>query len=130
MYIGAGAVILLAIIVTTFYRGAQPTPAASSTAAKQWVTIQHFTGSQNMQTYAFHVAKGNRILWIATPTSPTNTFTVAMSTSDASVTTQVAKAANISSVVSQTYTVHGDYDVFLTISAAAVTYDIRVQASQ
>lgn len=129
VYIGAGVVILVAILVTVFTRPPQPTP-ATNTAPKQWVTFQHFTGSQSMQTYAFHVAKGNRILWIATPTSSTNSITITMSTSNGSVTTQVAKAADISSIISQTYTVHGDYDVYLTIAAEAINYDIKVQANQ
>jgi hypothetical protein len=129
VYIGAGVVILVAILVTVFTRPPQPT-AAANTAPKQWVTFQHFTGSQSMQTYAFHVAKGNRILWIATPTSSTNSITITMSTSNGSVTTQVSKAADISGIVSETYTVHGDYDVYLTIAAEAINYDIKVQANQ
>lgn len=129
VYIGAGVVILVAILVTVFTRPPQPTPAAN-TAPKQWVTFQHFTGSQSMQTYAFHVAKGNRILWIATPTNSTNSITITMSTSNALVTTQVSKAADISGIISETYTVHGDYDVYLTIAAEAINYDIKVQANQ
>jgi len=130
VYIGAGAVILVAIIVTALNRETQPPAAASNTGPKQWATVEHFTGSQSMQTYIFHVAAGNRIAWIATPTSSTNSFTVSMSKSDGSVSTQVARAANISNAISQTYTVHGDYEVYLTIAAEATSYDISVQASK
>lgn len=147
--IGIGAVLLLGIIAAIANGGSQSTPTnpASTTAPsqattkpvaptatsvpKQWVTVQHFTGSQNSQTATFHVADGNRIVWTATPTNTTaNIFSIEMYTSDGSYAALIANTGNLTKVDTSTYTVHGNSDVYLKISTLYVRYDISVQAYQ
>lgn len=96
---------------------------------KTWVTVQHWSGSQNLQTPTFHVSDGDRIVWVDTPTDTTaNIFSVELdAAADGSPIDLVANTANDASRQTSTYTVHGDNDVYLKVTALSVRYDITVQ---
>lgn len=103
-------------------------PATATAVPKQWVTVQHFTGTQNTQTPTFHLADGDRIVWTATPTDTTaNAFSIELYSSDGSLMDLVANTANLTKAETSTYNVHGSSDVYLKISPLYVSYDITVQ---
>ena len=106
-----------------------PTLPTITAKAKTWVTVQHWSGSQNLQTATFHVSDGDRIIWVDTPTDTTaNIFSVELdAAADGSPIDLVANTANDASRQSSTYTVHGDNDVYLKVTALSVQYDITVQ---
>lgn len=106
-----------------------PAPTATATAKpKAWVTVQHFSGSQNTQTPTFHLPNGSRIVWKATPTDTNaNILSIELDQTDGTPIDLVANTANMSSPQSSTYNVHGDNDVYLKITTDSVNYDVQVQ---
>ena len=96
---------------------------------KTWVTVQHWSGSQNLQTPTFHVSDGDRIVWVDTPTDTSaNLFSVELdAAADGSPIDLVANTANDASRQTSIYTVHGNADVYLKVTALSVQYDITVQ---
>lgn len=105
-----------------------PMPPTATPKPKAWVTVQHFSGSQNAQTPTFHLPDGSRIVWKASPTDTSaNFFSAELDQSDGTLIDLVANTANISSDQSSTYNVHGDNDVYFKITTDSVNYDIQVQ---
>lgn len=106
-----------------------PVPPTATPKPKAWVTVQHFSGSQNQQTATFHVSNGMRIVWKETPTDTNaNLFSIELdSASDNSPIDLIANNANSSGPESSTYAIHGDDDVYLKIECDSVNYDIQVQ---
>lgn len=105
-----------------------PAPPTATAKPKAWVTVQHFSGSQNMQTPTFHLPDGSRIVWKATPTDTNaNILSIELDQTDGTPIDLVANTANMSSPQSSTYNVHGDNDVYLKITTDSVNYDVQVQ---
>lgn len=105
-----------------------PMPPTATAKPKAWVTVQHFSGSQNTQTPTFHLANGSRIVWKATPTDTNaNILSIELDQTDGTPIDLVANTANMSSPQSSTYNVHGDNDVYLKITTDSVNYDVQVQ---
>lgn len=107
-----------------------PAPPTATPKPKAWVTVQHFTGSQNQQTATFHVSDGMQVVWKETPTDTNaNFFSIELySATGNSPIDLIVNNANEPGPQSSTYVIHGDNDVYLKVQSDSVNYDIQVQA--
>ena len=104
-------------------------PAATATPAKPktWVTVQHFTGSQNQQTPTFSVPDGARIVWSASANDQFGgSFSITSYNSDGTYGDLIANTSTPPKA-SGTFNVHGDEQIYLSIDTFGCTYDIQVQ---
>lgn len=108
---------------------ATPRPTATP-KPKQWVTVQHWSGSSNSQTPTFHLPDGSRIVWSYQATDQASLISVELD--DATDNTPIDLIVNDANMdhSSGTYNVHGDYQAYLKIQADSVNYDVQVQVYQ